>query len=472
MNRYFNLINNTFKWQFFATIYITILQVVTLILLGRYLDNTALGSFAVFQMIFRMALAIFDPGMFFSVVQKHEVSSKLLKLLTRHQLLYLFICIIILCFSIFVFKINYISNIILIAFSFLILFLIGVGSYTQQVLILKDKQKDIAIIQMLAYSIELVVLLILLRYYSPVYCFSFSIIIRFFVMYLINYLYGKTLPDSTNGNQIDFVSHIHSSRFNLYNQVLSFIQGHYDTAFIILMFGLSILGPYNLAIEFSFILFSKVNPLFNKSIFPVIAKARKEHQVPDSMMARQFINFICVIVPLYLILYVNSNSILTWAYLEKGSEIYYYSSFILFVALIKAFNNILFTYLLASGATKSIFYWNTGILLINYSICFILYWNQWSMDHFLYFSVAYSFVVLLFLMIQTSYHFPFFFNEVKSNGLTAFLILFFLILILFGLQMVLHNPILLLVLSISVYVLLFLILDRKRLFNLLNLKIV
>ena len=79
MNRYFNLINNTFKWQLFATLYITILQVATLILLGRYLDNTALGSFAVFQMIFRMALAIFDPGMFFSVVQKHEVSSKLLK---------------------------------------------------------------------------------------------------------------------------------------------------------------------------------------------------------------------------------------------------------------------------------------------------------------------------------------------------------------------------------------------------------
>lgn len=71
--------NSTFRWQLLATMVIAIIQIITLVLLGRILGFKDLGSFAILQVTFRFALAAFEPGMFFSIVQQHESSPKLIQ---------------------------------------------------------------------------------------------------------------------------------------------------------------------------------------------------------------------------------------------------------------------------------------------------------------------------------------------------------------------------------------------------------
>ena len=82
----FNLI---FRWQLLSTLYISLIQLATLVLLGRYLEMKELGAYAVFSIVFRFALYSLDPGMFFGIIQRHEYAPSLSRRLMRSQLFYM-----------------------------------------------------------------------------------------------------------------------------------------------------------------------------------------------------------------------------------------------------------------------------------------------------------------------------------------------------------------------------------------------
>ena len=77
--------NSTFRWQLLSTAGITLIQVTTLVLLGRMMGFKDLGNFALLQITFRFALAAFEPGMFFSIIQQHELNEPLNKKLNFIQ---------------------------------------------------------------------------------------------------------------------------------------------------------------------------------------------------------------------------------------------------------------------------------------------------------------------------------------------------------------------------------------------------
>jgi len=384
--------NSTFRWQLLSTAGITLIQVTTLVLLGRMMGFKDLGNFALLQITFRFALAAFEPGMFFSIIQQHELNEPLNKKLnfiqTRIAILTVLAFVLIFLYTQ---EFNAWPFAII---SCLLLFTIAFGSRHHNYLILIEKQKEIAFLQILSYTIELIFIFSTISIYPALYVFSVGILLRQLIYYSMCYYLCLHFPkmESVVSFKNISINHIRPSIHNMASQILSFIQGQYDTLLILLLFGLQTLGPYNLASEFSFLLFSKINPIFSKAIFPSLSKANKQLSQLDKIILSSFTSYLYIIIPIYFFIWLHAEFILNLAYPNKASEINIFVHYFLIIALIKAINNILTTYLLSIGFSKWILHWNVLLVVSNYLICTLFLYFSIDIIIFLKFNIIYAFI--------------------------------------------------------------------------------
>ncbi len=392
-------INLTFRWQFLSSVFVTLLQLIALVLLGRYLDFKELGAYALFQIIFRFAIFVFEPGMFFSLVQRHEYGSLLVKRLLERQLVYLGLCLILFA-VLFILDPNRDLNRIILP-GFILLLVIGLGALPHNKLILMGKQREIAWIQALSYLGEFLWIIGMVTFVEPLWVFMFGLLIRYFLFYGLCFAmsFGKVMDvPSAVLAEMD-TRHIKPARDQMLSQLLSFLQGQYDTLLISGLFGMNVLGPYNLATEYSYLAFSKINPLFHKAYFPALSKAIRWGSDAIDIMRKNLASYLLVMVCIYILLWTNREGLLSMAYPDKSDELARMSGFILVVALIKAVNNVLTGYLLAYGASRWILRWNLVLTLVNYLVCAVFWWMELPLGFFLAFAIGYS----LFFMLAGAY---------------------------------------------------------------------
>jgi O-antigen/teichoic acid export membrane protein len=442
--------------------------VLTLLLVGRYLDKTQLAIFTIFQLVFRLGLSVFDPGMFISVIQKKLRNKVIMSSLDKWQLFF----VIMISFAIvlwFAQSGSIDTNLIAIMYlGICTLFWIGATSKFQSQLIADNRQKEVFWAQVLAYGIEFIFIVAALNYIPALWIFCMGLTIRVLIMFgwawIIRIKKEENLFLKRN-EYLDF------SRNHVLTQLLSFIQGNYDTVFIGYLFGLPFLGVYNLACEFSFLLFSKINPIFNRAIFPVISYQMSDEQ-RQTLTWNTIQTYLIVMIPIHLFIGFNADTILHWAYPDKGMEIAGVVKYFIFIALIRGVNNILNTFILGSGNSRFILIWNVVILLINYLFILIFLYLKISLDLFLIWSVCYAFVLTL-VILKWMHGENLFGINLKSDSASK---LFFIILI-FGIVLYvmqwIHVPFWIAsLIAIIVYSILLYIFNRGILFNLLKLKLV
>ena len=177
-----------YRYQLASTFVIALLQFILLLLIGRNLGGDALGWFTVVQLAYRMAHSIFDPGMWIATIQKRVWNLALAKKLLSYQGLWLIIC---LCFFIFYFiqsfhPTPYFTLTLILCISIFVL--IAIGSQYSSALIREDRQREWLIIQLIAYSLEFIFILLGLKKLEPLILFCTGIFIRFGVLYLLSLL--------------------------------------------------------------------------------------------------------------------------------------------------------------------------------------------------------------------------------------------------------------------------------------------
>ena len=467
--------NSIFRWQLFSTAVIAIIQFITIILLGRLLESKELGSFAIFQLVFRFALFCLDPGMFFSLVQKHESNRNLRIKLFLIQSLYVICSIIVLIILSNTNEVFRELDLNLLMNGLVIIVIIGFGAYSQSELIRHYKQKEIAIAQTLGYLLELILVVSFCTRYDPILVFSYGIVVRFLIFYLICYYYlylSKMNFESTLVLSSPINEYVNQSNYNIGSQIMSYFQGQYDTFVIVGLFGLPTLGAYILTTEISYVIFSKVNPLFNKAIFPVVSKSYKENSNSIDLIRESFSSYLILIVLCYALFWIYRFEIFSWAYNEKASELSHYAMYLLPIALSKAINNILNSYILALGESKKIFLWNIALLILNYVVFALFYWQKWSMDFFLIFITIYSVLLMLLVFILLQ-------SVLKNNNVVESLIqwhsiasLLFIVAAIYLVSFFVLNPYLSIFISIIISIVLLYFLEKRRLLAWLNFSIV
>ncbi len=377
----------------------SILQIISIILLGRFLGYKELGIYTIFQIIFRLAISLFEPGMFVSLIQKKIFNQNILQKEKRIQRILTIAGIVILIFF-FVLEKDYASkNLSIVVISLVLFGLFGFFSQYTALLTRQLKQKEISLAQMIASSIEFIFIISAVWFVSPLLVFTMGLLFRFIIYFLISGYYVRKLildEDASTSEK----EHISFSSYQMLNQGLSFVQGNFDTVLVASVFGLVILGPYNYASEISYLLFSKINPVFNKAVFPVLAKYQDMPVDRQTIITESLISHALICVSLYLLLYFNIDHLIPLAIKDPDGLILQFAKFILIMAMIRSVTNVMFTQLLALGESKKLLQWNISVLVFNYIFIAVIYLTGSSIITFLSINIFVSLFVMIFILLK------------------------------------------------------------------------
>ncbi|MBK9109270.1 MAG: oligosaccharide flippase family protein [Saprospiraceae bacterium] len=184
------------------------------------------------------------------------------------------------------------------------------------------------------------------------------------------------------------------------NQGLSFIQGNFDTVLILAVFGLQTLGPYNFASELSYLLFSKINPIFNKVVFPILSKHQEDAGERQWIISESMLSHALICLGLYLLLFFHLPELVDLLFKDDEGKILVFSKFICIMAMIRSVNNLAFSQLLALGASRKLLQWNIAVLIFNYVFIFIIYLTKAPIVTFLEINIFVSLFVLTFTIYK------------------------------------------------------------------------
>lgn len=395
-----SVLNNTFRYQLGSAVIISILQLITLYFLGKKVSALQLGIFGTYQMIFRFSFAIFEPGMYSSIIQKLEFNSALLEKLTKYQLLIFSSLSIFLIGLFYPYWIKMDVETLVLILAIILSGIIAKGSLYHVKLIYANRQFEVAILMTIAHVIEFISLFILLSLTTEIYSFAISLLIRFLFFYSGAFVLSRKYVDNGYDERIDIKAHTSYSSHYCLNQGLSYVQGIYDNVLIALLFGQSVFGIYILACEMSYFVFSKVNPIFNKAFFPVLSSKIIHKQKTSDSIHSVLLSFLFITSPIYIFLFSQSESILLWLFPDKYLQMIVIFKYFLIIAFIKSITNILFTVILSYGKSKEIFYWNISVALFNYSALIIFYFVKITLEPFMIFMIVYALLVLAFTIYK------------------------------------------------------------------------
>ncbi|MBK7358317.1 MAG: oligosaccharide flippase family protein [Saprospiraceae bacterium] len=388
-------LNHLFRWQFASSLYMSLLQLASLVFLGQFLGYKEMGIYTIFQIVFRLAMALLDPGMFVSVIQKTGFNRQILNKLKSIQYILLCICIGLLL-GFYLWEYNYLISYPYVVIISLVLFsTIGIGSMYPSLLQHHLKQKQISLFLILSGTIEFIWIILAIWYVDPILVFCIGLFLRFSIFYSLSWLYSKMLVYKERIDE-SVQEHVSFSSYQVLNQGISFVQGNFDTVLVGSVFGLLVLGPYNIASEFSYLLFSKINPIFNKAIFPLLAKYQKDVKHRQEIIKESLLSHALVCITIYLIVYSHLSDIIPLLFKDPEYSILQFSKFIVIMAMIRSVNNIVFNQLLALGESSRLLKWNIAVLIINYVFIALVYWTQTDIYKFLLINIFLSFSVLVY----------------------------------------------------------------------------
>lgn len=359
-----------------------------------------LGVFAIFQMIFRFSYAVFEPGMYASIIQKHDWSLSLQRVLTKYQRLILGLAISIILILNYRFLGNLDLSLLILILGVCLVGIIAHGSLYHTKLIYRNKQFEVSLLFTLAHIIEFIVLLVLLTFTNPLLSFACSLCTRFIVFYLGTFLLDRVIIMDDSRSSISESDHVKFGTHYCINQGLSYFQGIYDNILMLLSFGTAFMGIYVLACELSYFIFSKVNPLFNKSFYPVLTYKISKGEDTTNLIYSIFESLVLLTLPIYIFIYIERDHVLHWLYPDKASKMILIVGYFLMIAFIKSLNNILFTMILAYGHSRKILQWNIYVALVNYLVLFLCLVGRVDVEPFMQFSLFYSIGVFFFISYQ------------------------------------------------------------------------
>lgn len=373
----------------------SLLQLASLVFLGQFLGYKEMGIYTIFQIIFRLAMALLDPGMFVSIIQKPGFTRQIIYKQRSIQFILLCICIVLLL-GFFLWERSYLASYPHIVIIALVLFsTIGIGSLYPSILQHQLKQKQISLFQILSGTAEFLWIIFAIWYVDPILVFCIGLFMRFSIFYSLSWFYTRRLNYMEHFDE-SIQEHISFSGYQVLNQGISFVQGNFDTVLVGSVFGLLVLGPYNIASEFSYLLFSKINPIFNKAIFPLLAKYQKDASHRQEIIKESLLSHALVCITMYLIVYSHLSEIIPLLFKDPEHSILQFSRFIVIMAMIRSVNNIVFNQLLALGESSRLLKWNVVVLIINYVFIAVIYWTQTDIYKFLVINIFLSFSVLVY----------------------------------------------------------------------------
>jgi len=389
---------NGIKWTTFSTIVVTILQLVQLAILARFLEPSAFGLMALVMVVIGFSQAFLDMGISNAIIHKQEITKEQLSTLYWVNVFtgFVLFCIIALIAP---FIAEFYKEPELTELIFIVSLSFVIQPFGQQFMVLWKKEmrfKEISKIDIVNKSISLIVS-VYLAYkgygvYSLVYGTLAGVVsqtVQFMYLGLKEY---KPLFIFKIGEIKEFLSF---GAYQMGEKTINYFNFQIDTILIGKLLGTEALGIYIIAKQIIMRPAQIINPIISKVTFPTMAKIQNDTQRLKNIYLKT-INYLSSInFPIYVFIFIFAYEIVLLMFGEKWLEAVYIMQILSVWGAIRSTGNPIGSLLLARGKVKWGFWWNFGLLF--YTIIGIYIGSNWGLE-----GIALALVFLSFPLGMTA----------------------------------------------------------------------
>lgn len=355
------------KWATASTVILTIIAIVKISILTRFLEKSDFGLFAIVMFILNFVNLFLDLGITSAIIHKqniskHEYASLYWLNILFSIVLYLILIVITPLISSF-YKFNELNRIIPI-FSIAII-LTAIGSQHRIVWQKELEFKMIAIIDVFSAFVSLPIVLFFAYKGYGVYALVYATLIQYAISSFLFLISG------IKRNRIMFYFNFRETTpflkigiFQTGGQILNYFNRDIDILIIGKFYNPAILGSYSLAKQLVFRPLQIINPIVSQVSSPVLAQIQRNlEQLKVSFLkmlnlvstANAIAYLLLIIFAKYIILILYGPSYENTTILVQILSVYLY---------FRSIGNPVGSLLIATGKTHYDFYWNMVVLVI------------------------------------------------------------------------------------------------------------
>lgn len=367
------------KWTTASTIVTTLLQLLQLAILARFLDPSAFGLMALVMVVIGFSQAFLDMGISNAIIHKQQITHEQLSTLYWVNVfagfgLFAIISALAPLVSAFYGEPELTVLIIIVALTFLI------QPFGQQFMVLWQKEMrfaEIARIDIINKSVSLVVSVILAYLGYGVYALVYGTLAG---------VMSQTVQFMTLGlkeHKPSFVFNIGEIReflgfgaYQMGEKTINYFNFQIDVLLIGKLLGTEALGIYSVAKQLIMRPAQIVNPIITKVTFPMMAKIQNDTEKLKNVYLKTINYLSSVNFPIYAAMIVFAPELVMLMFGEKWMASVPIVQILSLYGAIRSTGNPIGSLLLAKGKANWGFYWNLGLFFyVPLGIYFSSYWG-------------------------------------------------------------------------------------------------
>ncbi|MEJ2499295.1 MAG: MOP flippase family protein [Sulfurovaceae bacterium] len=389
------------KWTTVSTIVTTLLQLLQLAILARFLDPSAFGLMALVMVVIGFSQAFLDMGISNAIIHKQHITHEQLSTLYWVNIfagfgLFLIISALAPLVSIFYGEPELTTLIIIVALTFLI------QPFGQQFMVLWQKEMrfaEIARIDIVNKAVSLVVSVVLAYMGYGVYALVYGTlagIISQTIQFMILGL--KEHKPSFVFNIGEIKEFLGFGAYQMGEKTINYFNSQIDVLLVGKLLGTEALGIYSVAKQLIMRPAQIVNPIITKVTFPMMAKIQDDTEKLKNVYLKT-INYLSSInFPIYVALIVFAPELVLLMFGEKWLAAVPIVQILSVYGAIRSTGNPIGSLLLAKGKANWGFWWNFGLFF--YVPIGIYISSQWGLI-----GIAWGLVVIMMSLIVPNWYF-------------------------------------------------------------------
>jgi len=389
------------KWTMLSTIIVTILQLLQLAILARFLDASAFGLMALVMIVIGFSQAFLDMGISNAIIHKQEVTHEQLSTLYWINILAgvsLFIIISILApfVAIFYNEPELTKLIIIVGISFII------QPFGQQFMILWQKEMrfaEISKINIINKFVSLIVSVYLAYKGYGVYSLVYGVLAGVTTQ-TVQFLYIglKEYKPSFIFRIKDAKEFLSFGAYQMGEKSINYFNSQMDMILIGKLLGTEALGVYSIAKQLIMRPAEIINPIVTKVTFPTMAKIQDD-TVRLKNIYLKTINYLSSInFPIYAFLIIMAPQIVLIMFGENWLSAIPIVQILSIYGALRSTGNPIGSLLLAKGKANWGFWWNFGLLF--YVPLGIYFSSHWGLI-----GVSYGLIIIFLIIMIPNWYF-------------------------------------------------------------------
>lgn len=357
---------NGVKWTTVSTVIVTVIQILQLSILARFLAPTDFGLMAIVMVVIGFSQTFLDMGISNAIIYKQSITKEQLSTLYWLNVimgfaLFVLICVLSPLASLFFKEPELSKLIILIGLTFLI------QPFGQQFMVLWQKEMRFSEMSKIDISTKMISLAVSVVFaysgygvYALVYGTLASAVLQTVLFVRIGMREHRPQLLFRWGEIHEFVGF---GVFQMGERIINYFNSQIDVIIIGKLLGAEVLGIYNIAKQLIMRPTQIVNPIVTKVTFPVMAKLQYDVATLKTVYLKTVLYLSSVNFPIYAMLIVLAPEIVLLLFGEKWLMAVPIVQILSLYGAVRSTVNPIGSLMLAKGRANLGFYWNLGLLL-------------------------------------------------------------------------------------------------------------